>query len=319
MFKKLDRWVAHWASSQNPFTNVYGLARSLLALATLITLLFNHSSVFFRPSAGSSEFPNCSNNLFSIFCLVPNDYFYLEIVRWISILVLIIVISGWRPRYTGIIHWWITFSFWQSAATVDGGDQVAAVFTLLLIPITLCDPRKNHWIKWNDKSDKFLTRKIVSLITIMIIKVQAVIIYFHSTVAKLASEEWINGTAVWYYVQFPMLGTPLFLEGPIMWLLSTPFVVIPTWGTLIMQTVLVAALFSAKKYRAFIFLLAVLMHEVFALFLGLISFSIAMLGVLIFLLRPLDYEFKFLFLKKVLHSLNYTFQKFKGGKYNEVN
>lgn len=65
--------------------------------------------------------------------MVPNDYMYLNIIKWLAIVLLIIIASGWRPRFTGIIHWWICYSLQNSALTLDGGEQVSAVITLLLI------------------------------------------------------------------------------------------------------------------------------------------------------------------------------------------
>ncbi|WP_121640699.1 sporulation-delaying protein SdpB family protein [Virgibacillus sp. Bac330] len=272
----------------NPFTNVYGLSRSILALSTLLTLLLNDTSIFFRPFAGSNEYPLCSENSISLYCLVPNNTIYLEVIRWASIVILTLVISGWRPRITGVLHWWVTYSLWGAAIGLDGGDQVTAVFTLLLIPITLADPRKNHWEQITIQKGHYIGNKIITLVTHKLIRIQVAIIYFHSTIAKLSSEEWINGTAVWYYLQSPMLGVPHLIEGPIMKLLSTSFVVFPTWGTLIMQSILVLALFAPKKYWKIIFVFAVLMHEIFALFLGLVSFSLAMLAILILYLFPLE-------------------------------
>lgn len=312
MLTRINDWVLSWANSINPWTNVYGLARTLIALSTATTLLFNDASTFFRPTSDTTMYPICQNNSISIFCFVPNDYIYLDIIRWFCVILLFIVASGWRPRYTGVIHWWITFSFMSSATTLDGGEQVATVFTLLLIPITICDPRRTHWEHIKIPENKFIYRKIISLITIHIIRVQVAILYFHSVVAKLGEEEWINGTAVWYYIQTPMLGLPDFLTDIFMPLLSSSFIVIPTWGTLLMQTLLVCALFSPKKYWNYILVLALLMHELFAILLGLISFSVVMLGVLVIYLRPVEHEYKFKF-NRVLNTLKHIIIKFNKG------
>jgi antimicrobial peptide system SdpB family protein len=294
MLNSLNSKVVDWVSEYNPWTNMYGLARSMIAIATAFTLLFNDVEVFFRPTSDTSIYPNCDNNIVTIFCLVPNDYFYLNIIRWVCIAILFLVVSGWRPQITGILHWWISYSFHQSAVTIDGGENVAAVITLLLIPVTLCDPRKNHWSKSHFENNIVLiNRRIISKISFILIRIQVAIIYFHSTVAKLSVSEWIDGTAVWYYMQSSMIGLNPIIIDAFDFVLTSKLIVIPTWGTLVLQTVLLLALFAPKKYWSYILFLAIFMHEIFAIFLGLFSFSLIMLGSLFLYLRPAEKEFKF--------------------------
>ncbi|HHQ2897774.1 hypothetical protein CN936_09550 [Bacillus cereus] len=304
MFEKIGNFFIKWANSINPWTNVYGLARTIIAVSTLLTLLLNRVDILFRPASGMSEYPICGNNI-SIFCMVPNDYMYLNIIKWLAIVLLIIIASGWRPRFTGIIHWWICYSLQNSALTLDGGEQVSAVITLLLIPITLTDSRKWHWDAPSESSGIYT--KVIALIAFTAIRFQVAILYLHSTVAKLGNQDWINGTAVYYYLQDSMLGLPPILSDIFSPILSSPLIVLPTWGTIIIQFALFAALFAPRKNWNIMLILALCMHEVFALMLGLISFSLIMLGVLVLYLRPQEKVFQFSFFKKIWNSL-------KGGR-----
>ena len=61
---------------------------------------------------------------------------------WVGLL---LVLSGYYPRFTGVLHWLISSSVFQAANLVEGGDQITAILTLLLVPVTLLDPRRNHW------------------------------------------------------------------------------------------------------------------------------------------------------------------------------
>lgn len=292
MLRKLETKLENWARNTEVWTNVYGLARSIIAFSTAMTLLFNKSDIFFLPNSDFSDFPVCHGlGKISIFCLVPGNYLYLDIVRIICVIILFVVASGWRPRLTGVIHWYISFSFVQSAMTVDGGDSVASAITLLLIPITLTDPRRSHWEKIED-SNKYIGGKIIALVSLIAVRLQIAILYFHATVAKLGVIEWQNGTAVWYYMQDKMLGLNPVLFDLFDWFLSSKLVVIPTWGTLVLQAILFAGVFAPKEMRGKLLILAILMHEVFAVFLGLLTFSLTMVAVLILYLRPTDFEFK---------------------------
>lgn len=304
MFVNLNNKIYEWANTNVPWTNVYGLARSIMALSTALTLAVNDASIFFRPGAGQTT-PYCDGT-YSIFCTVPNNYTYLNIIRWLCVVLLLVVISGWRPRVTGLIHWWITYSLQVSAMTIDGGEQVGAVFTLLLIPITLTDSRKWHWEKVGQNksliNNKDLYYRVIALTTLCFIRIQVAILYFNSAAAKLADEDWLNGTAVYYYAQDPMLGFPSVLKNIFNGFLSSPLVVFPTWGSLIIQFFLFAFLFSPKSYRKYMFLIATFMHEIFAVMFGLISFSMIMLGILILYLRPIEDEFNFLFKRRTKYG-----------------
>ncbi|MUK90366.1 hypothetical protein GMD78_18490 [Ornithinibacillus sp. L9] len=310
MFGNLGKGIYNYTLTFNPWTNVYGFSRSLLALATALTLVFNDINLLFKPSAGREYFPLCNNNI-SFFCIGPNDYFTLSVLKWIAIICLLVVASGWRPKFTGIIHWWISYSMNISATTIDGGEQVAAVITFLLIPITLTDRRKWHWQSMEKEdtanSDKLIYSKIIALVSYNAIRVQVAIIYFHATVAKLFEETWLNGTAVYYYLNDPMLGLNPFLLTFINPILSSPLVVVATWGTLILQTLLFTALFSSKKYWRSFLIIALLLHEVIAVMFGLISFSLVMIGALVLYLRPLEDKFRFYQLLEVKVR-----RKFKG-------
>lgn len=312
MFKKINTFAYNLGISNNPWTNVYGFARTLLALSLLLTLSLNNAEILFRPAAGIAEFPSCGNNI-SIFCLVPNEYVYLNIIRWICVILLLLVASGWRPRITGIIHWFIAYSLQVSAITVDGGEQVNAVLALLLLPITLTDSRKWHWQSPNPievNSEKEIFKSIIAIVTLFVIRFQIAILYLHSTIAKLFSAEWVDGTAVYYYLADPMLGLPPLLFNLVKPILSSPFVVVATWGTLLLQICLFGALFAPKKYWNKFLLLALVFHESIALMLGLISFSITMCGALILYLRPIEQEFNFSKIKGLIRpknkSTNYT-------------
>lgn len=181
---------------------------------------------------------------------------------------------------------------------MTGGEQVAAVFSLLLLPLALTDPRKSHWDKITPKKESInLYSRVIGLVTFTVIRIQVAILYFNSTTAKLQEDEWLDGTAVYYYLQEPMLGLNPWLMKIFEPILASWLIIFPTWGTLVVQTILVIGLFAPKKNRKYILFLAIFMHEIFGLILGLISFSTIMFSVLILYLRPYDHEFNFSFKK----------------------
>lgn len=291
MFNKIGRYAIQLAVSSNPWTNVYGLARTILALAMAMTLAFNDASIFFRPISGKETYPICEGTG-SLFCTVPSDLTYLNILRWLCVLVLLLVASGWRPRITAIFHLWIAYSMQVSAVTLDGGEQVDLVLTLLLLPIALTDSRKWHWTKTGNNpcalSGKTINQRIIAIVSFHAIRFQIAILYLHSSIAKLFEETWIDGTAVYYFLQDPMVGLPPFIWNLVEPILTSSAVVIPTWGTLILQMFLFGAFFAPKKHWKYYLVAALFLHELIAVMLGLISFSMSMSAALILYLIPFE-------------------------------
>ncbi|MFF2908246.1 sporulation-delaying protein SdpB family protein [Paenibacillus sp. NPDC057934] len=292
MLNKLSNLIYIHTFNSKPWTNVYGLARTIIALSTLITLLVTDIYTFFRPLAGISEYPNCSVYSISIFCVLPKEY--LPIIKWVVIALLGLIASGWRPRFTGIIHWWIATSLQNTGTTLDGGEQVAATITFLLLPVTFFDNRKWHWQqKQYTNSTLEEHSKIVSNIFLYGIKVQMAIIYFNAAIARLVNPEWIDGTAVYYYFNNAMLGlndTLLRLLNPI---LTSPLVFFVTWMTTIVEIVLGAALLAPIKHYKIYFYIGAILHVGIALLLGLYSFSSIMIAGLILSFRATENEYQF--------------------------
>ncbi|SDL85672.1 sporulation-delaying protein SdpB family protein [Sediminibacillus halophilus] len=317
MFNRLGRFVIRWTWADSPWTNVYGLSRTVIASMLALTLAVNHASILFRPAAGISEYPQCSTSSISIFCLVPNDYLYLNIVKWIAVLLLVVVASGWRPRITGIVQAWIAYSIQASAVTLDGGEQVAMVISILLLPLTLTDPRRWHWSNLS-KADYYnsnIYSALIAKLNLVFIRIQVSIIYFHAFVGKLNEEEWLNGTAVYYYLNDIMLGSLPFLSNSLNLLLTSKFVVVITWGTLVIEAMMFIGLFVSKKYWKYLLYLGMLLHSGIAVVIGLYTFSLIMFAALLLYFRPVESEINFKSLGgiKNFNFFNTKKQFFKGG------
>ena len=137
----MGRKIISFLTKNHAWTNVYGTARSLLALGTLLTFLTTKTDVLFVEIGMRDGF--CDALQISLFCLVENFL----ISKLIAIFILILVVIGWRPQITSIFHCWIMYSFANSATILDGGDHIGLIISLLILPISLTDKRKWHWNK----------------------------------------------------------------------------------------------------------------------------------------------------------------------------
>jgi antimicrobial peptide system SdpB family protein len=273
-------------------SNVYGFSRTILAIGTIITLIFNNTKVLFTDGVGT-ESPQCVGLIkFSIYCIFNSN---LEIGRFISIIILLIVASGWRPRLTGFFHWWMTFSLNSSALIVDGGDQVASVLTLLLLPICLTDGRKWHWEKVsNEGGNSNQLSLFIGHSALLMIKLQVAFIYLNAAVEKFKVEEWINGTALYYWFLNPYMGANGFVK-PILFPLITNSITTPllTWGVLVFELTLFIGIAMSHKYKNSLLQLGILFHLMIVVVHGLFTFFLSMSAALILYLRPWNYEFNF--------------------------
>lgn len=288
--------------NENPFTPVYGLARSVLAIGTLITILFNNSNILFDKEIfiklSSLDSYLVKINLFNLI-----GYDNLLISKILVIIILIVVIIGYFPRYTGLLHWWVAFSYNSLAILIDGGDQLTSVLTFLLIPITILDHRKNHWKISSKKTSR--NTNLISNAFILIISLQMSIVYLQAAIEKLYKlDEWISGTALYYYMNDPLFGTPDWLLNIVDPILNSKLVFFLSWSIILLELCLFCALFMSKKNKLILFYLGVLFHFMIILNFGLFSFFFAMLGGLIIYILPKDIDIKkIILLNKLLKTV----------------
>lgn len=286
MYKKIT-YIEHKlrliAQTQAPYTNTIGLGRSILALGTLLTLLVNPiDNIFIKSITGKFITPILDTDLkYNFFYLLGAEKILL--MKWLAIVILAIVISGFFQKITSILHWWIAFSFLHSSTVIDGGDQIAAIISLLIIPICILDNRKNHWHK------KIVERKlsnIISIVFINIIRLQVAIIYFHAAVGKFGHEEWEDGTAIYYWLNHSFFGSNDFFNFINIFLKNSFIVSGLTYGVLVLELMIFLALFASIRYRLLILPVAIFFHIFIILFLGIFSFFFSICAALILYLYP---------------------------------
>lgn len=299
------------ASRCRPWTNVYGVARALLATCTLTSLLFHNSDQLFRPTGITARVLSGGElwSRLSIFGMFSDSH--LDLGRWISVAILLVVIAGWRPRVTGVLHWWVAYSFAVSCMLVEGGDQIVANLALLLIPVTLTDSRGWHW-QAPTAICTALRGRITSDIAwsaIIVVRVQIAVVYLHAAVGKLKVQEWTNGTALYYWFSHSVFGGPKWLQ-PIVDPIVTNAIGVTTltWSVIALELLLAGGLFVERRYRPLLLYLALIFHVGILFVHGLASFSIGMAGALVLYLRPVDECFSFPRLEKWVGSISGYFK-----------
>ncbi|RKN05738.1 sporulation-delaying protein SdpB family protein [Streptomyces radicis] len=278
-----------------PWGTVYGLARTLIALGTAGTLAFSGTGTLFSHVVGRDPAPYCDGiQRAGAFCVAPDGQ--LGLARWLCVAVLLLVASGWRPRWTGVAHWYVAFSVHNGISIPDGGDQVAVVLTLLLIPVTLADPRRSHWQRLPDgaaarhrEAGGARAWAVTAAVAFTLAaQLQVAGIYFQSSIAKLSHQEWADGTAMYYWGNDVAFGAADWLApllGPLVgW---SPSLALLTWSPLVIEFALAISLLMPPRARRLLLAGGFALHLGIGLVMGLWSFVLVMWGALLLLCLPI--------------------------------
>ena len=134
------------ATDFDPRGRPLAAGRLLLALATLTSVVFTSDAELFSDATAVSGGMRCEGlRSLSLWCLngdVADSYLA---ARVITIAVLVLVVIGYRPRWTCIPHWYVTFSLTASMSAINGGDSVAVIATMLMVLLCLGDGRVWQW------------------------------------------------------------------------------------------------------------------------------------------------------------------------------
>ncbi|MBB1262015.1 sporulation-delaying protein SdpB family protein [Streptomyces alkaliterrae] len=277
-----------------PWTNLYGLARTLVALGTAGTLAFSSAETLFRPVATVGPHPPCDGfAAASVFCFAPageESYTGLAVLKWACVLVLLVVASGWRPRLLAVPHLYVNFSVFTAIAIGDGGDQIALVLSLLLTLPALGDGRRWHWQR-PDEEELSRSRRawaVLGITSVIVLRLQMSVLYFQAAVAKLPHAEWHDGTAMWYWGNSLHFGAPPWMSPAVNAVVSTSWgVAALTWLPLVVEMLLCASLLLPQRVRWHVMWAGLFFHLMIAVVMGLWSFALAMSGGVVLLCAPL--------------------------------
>ncbi|MBC8033942.1 MAG: hypothetical protein H7Y03_07335, partial [Chitinophagaceae bacterium] len=125
---KLEQKLKNIALNINVHTTTLGLGRSILALGTLLTLLVNPVDNFMYQLEDGSLLNPALNipsaiSKYNFFLLLGIEH--VAVMKFLTVLILTLVISGFFIKITAVLHWWVCVSFLLFSSAIDGGDQIA--------------------------------------------------------------------------------------------------------------------------------------------------------------------------------------------------
>lgn len=264
-----------------PFAaSTYSYGRAALALAQLTVLLFTPEWALTVPVGDTGRTTCAGLENLSAYCVGGGDTGF-WVGRAVSVVVLLSVICGWRPRWTSVPHAWVTVSFLHAISLPDGGEAVLATMTILLIPLCLADSRRWAWPATSPDDDvrTWGRRDGIAAAVQWALRAQVAGIYFHSALAKLAVPDWVNGSAMYYVTREHFFGATGFVGDIMRAITDTAFgTATLTWGTVLVESLIAVCILGTVRLRRVAVILAVALHVGIIIVLGLWSFGIVMCG-----------------------------------------
>ncbi len=267
--------------NKSVYTPKLAIARFLVAFGMLLFISFNDMSIVANHNYThlkrfrTRDVAHASSHLKStnLFMMMPPAR-----AKMVVIIILLLVMSGLLPQLTGPLHVWASFSIITYFTVLNGGDKIAFVLSILLLPLCLTDPRLNQWKR---KEQQPSNRNIFANVALFAIQVQAAIIYLDSAISKLLVKEWRDGTAIYYYTSDYRLGAPDWLRSINETITLTPLVALLSWGAIILELLLFACLFATARVKKVFLVIALFFHFLIAVNFGLIPFFFSMAALLI--------------------------------------
>ena len=274
----------------NVHTEKLAIARFLLAFGMLLTLVTNDMGKVVNTGIISSHRFNDRNysiprhdaamkmplSRFDLFHVLPAEFATL-----IACIILLAVMSGYFPRLTCWLHFWVCFSVQNFFYNVNGSDSVALILSILLLPVCLTDSRTSQWQRPKPESASV---RIFSGVAFLAIQVQAAFIYLLAGVAKLETKVWQEGTAVYYYTSHYRLGADDGLRTFNELFTLSPMVRFISWGVIAFELLLPLCLFASARIKKIFLIIALVFHLLIIINFGLITFFLSMSALLILFL-----------------------------------
>lgn len=302
MSRQIDRFVA-WTTGAYRATRSFSLLRIIYAVGMLLFLipsygdrayLWGFASTWLEPEIKRRGYP------FFIEKMFPKDNtLVFDLSYWSLIVLVLLFLVGYKTRFVTpvMLLFWIGLQS-NSMLVTNGGDTIFRITLSFLIFANL----SKHWSvdAWLQKRRghrKSFTQKHFPVplwlgsglhnTALMLCCYQIMLIYVNSGIFKLMGKEWLEGSAFYYSLNLDAFQVvPLLSE--LAWQF-TPAVLAATWVSTYVQLLFpVLLLWRYTRYLSLVLLLG--MHIGIGFFMGLWSFSLAMIALDMLFVRDSSWE-----------------------------
>ncbi|MCE6995294.1 hypothetical protein LZG04_10795 [Saccharothrix sp. S26] len=275
------RSAVHAINRAEPRGVPLAVGRSLLAAAGLLTILFSSDSVLFVRTAELPDGMRCAGvRAASLWCVMGPTESGLLVSRVLAVAVLVLVLVGFSPKWTCVPHWYVSFSLAAAMDMANGGDTIAQVATMLLVPICLGDDRVSQWrpvlrpLAPSWRGSAFAAH--------LGLRGQLCLIYLGAVTAKLMDPLWRHGAAMNIVAHHPQYGFPASVRELLSPALNSYwFVAVLSWSVIGAQVAIALLILGRRKHRLIALVLGCGLHLGIMFLMSLMSFGMVMIALLI--------------------------------------
>lgn len=272
-----------------PSTNIRSkfipIGRAIIALGQLIFLLLSSHEARFADAISQTHGAHCHGwSQGSVYCLVGAQN--LIIADAVVILGLILVISGFYPRWTGLLHLYLTYAISTTHALSDGGKSALLVFVAALALVSLSDGRRQAYTTNLDAHCIAKPLSRISQAAILFGRLYLCVLYAAAAISQLgvglsahgaATQQSATDTFLGGWFQIP--GTPWSFAHD--WPLA-----LAIWMPVALELLIAVNIIGTANMRRAAFTFAVILHAGTALSSGLLGFSLIMIGCCLAVITP---------------------------------
>lgn len=257
------------------------LARTLLACAEAVGIACTPDRTLLPSAAPYPDGMRCAGiRSASAWCVLGPGADGRLAARIVEIVILVLVASGFRPRWTCVPHWYAAFSLAAAAVQPSGEDEITVIAVLLLVPLCLGDTRIWHWSP--PGAPLAPAWRGAALSAWWLLRIQLFIVYIVSSSSKLASAGWRAGTAMDTVFTDPVYGLPQVLR-PVAVKLATlgwPLCCL-TYAVVATEFGIAFCMLAGARWRRAGLILACALHGGIILAMGLVEFGATMIAVVL--------------------------------------
>lgn len=272
-------------SSANIRSKFIPIGRAIIGLGQLIFLFFSSQEFRFTEVGSQAIGPRCHGwNQASVYCLVGSENMVLT--DTLVVFGLILVISGFYPRWTGLLHLYLTYAISTTLAVSDGEKAAVLVIVAVLALVSFSDGRRNAYT--TELNSDHLATPVGRLGQAAIIfgRVYLCFLYAAAAISQLGGGLWTHkavsqqaATNTFFGEWFQVLGTPWSFAHN--WPLA-----LAIWVPVALQVLIAINILGTANMRRAAFTFAVILHAGTALSTGVISFGLIMIGCCLAVVTP---------------------------------
>jgi Vitamin K-dependent gamma-carboxylase len=261
----------------------FGVAVMRIVLGSVMTVLyglhFSQRHFLWGTDAVLTHADNsailAARRTWSLYAVFPSA-FGAECLYWLGLIVALMFAAGLFTRVTSILFFVFTWSLYlRNPYVLNGGDNLLVILGIYLIFADLGALSLDHGLvdKRHEGSFSWLSGMLHNF-AVAACLLQLGIVYFEAGFYKIQGHVWSDGTAIYYILRSNGFALPGW--GDYIWR-SAGLVTICTYGTILFE-ITHAFLMWHRRLKYVIFGGAVLLHAGIGILMGLVWFSVTMIG-----------------------------------------